>query len=343
MTQTKDVLEHPSSCDWQNATGPVAVRMSNDYLFRALLQRNNKVLKALVSSLLYLDEDSISEIVITNPLELGKTVYAKDIVLDIRALMNDNTVINLEMQVINEANWPDRSLTYLCRAFDNLEIGDDYLDVKAAVHIGLLDFTLFPDAPEFYATYRLYNEKNQRLYSDKLRLSVLDLTQIHLATEEDCRHQIDYWATLFKATTWEEIKMLAKSDINISEAASTVYQLTQEESILQVCEAREEFYRRQRTTQRLMERTQESLERTQIDLERAQGDLERTQGDLERTQGDLERTQDDLERTQSDLEQKQAELQNAQTEIEQLQSSSQKKDEEIELLRQKLQEHGIDS
>ena len=40
--------------------------------------------------------------------------------LDIRVVLNQNTLINLEMQVINEHNWPERSLSYLYREFDQL-------------------------------------------------------------------------------------------------------------------------------------------------------------------------------------------------------------------------------
>ena len=47
--------------------------------------------------------------------------------------------------------------------------------------LGLLNFTLFPEHPEFYATYQLLNVKDYSLYSDKLRLSVLDLTRIDLS------------------------------------------------------------------------------------------------------------------------------------------------------------------
>lgn len=83
------------------------------------------------------------------------------------------------------------------------------------------------------------------LYSDKLRLSVVDLTRIDLATEEDKSYHIDYWASLFKSTTWEEIKMLAQKDDVISDASNTIYQLTQDEKIRLQCEAREDYYRRQ--------------------------------------------------------------------------------------------------
>ena len=148
------------------------------------------------------------------------------------------------MQVINEHNWPERSLSYLCREFDQLSAGQSYESVKPAIQIGLLNFTLFPDHPEFYATYKLLNVKNHTIYSDKLQLSVLDLTQIHLATDEDKACHIDFWASLFKARTWEELHMLSQNNEYLKEASETVYHLTQEEKVRLQCQAREDYYRR---------------------------------------------------------------------------------------------------
>ena len=242
-----------------HATGPIRIPMTNDYLFRALLQRNNHVLKGLICSLLHLTYEQVRSVIITNPIELGRAIEEKDFVLDVKCLLNDNTIINLEMQVINEHNWSERSLSYLCRAFDNLNCGDQYSNVKTAIHIGFLDFTLFPECPEFYSTNMLLNVKNHKIYSDKFRLSVLDLTHIELATEEDKRFHIDYWASLFKATTWEEIKMLAQKDAIIEEASDTIYHLTQEEQIRQQCEARADFLYWQRRRERYIQELEEEL------------------------------------------------------------------------------------
>ena len=257
-----------------NLTGPLTIPMTNDYLFRALLQQNNKVLKGLISSLMHLPFYKIISVEITNPIELGKSINAKDFFLDVKVLLNSNTVINLEMQVINEHNWPERSLSYLCRSFDGLNKGDSYLGVKAAIQIGLLDFTLFPDYPEFYATYQLLNVKNYVKYSDKLRLHVLDLTRIDLATGEDRKYQIDYWASLFKATTWEELRMLAKKNEAIAEAVETVYKLSEEEMIRLQCEAREDYYRRQRDAEILRERQEREMQETQQQMQEAQQQLQ---------------------------------------------------------------------
>lgn len=95
--------------------------------------------------------------------------------------------------------------------------------------------------------------KNHSVYSDKFVLSMVDLTQVDLATEEDKKYQIDYWARLFKATTWEEIKMIANKNQYLYEASSTLYQLTAEDVIREQCEQRERYYNRQRGIQMVME------------------------------------------------------------------------------------------
>ena len=59
------------------------------------------------------------------------------------------------MQVVKQKFWTNRSLSYLCSIFQNLESGDDYAQIKLDYHIGILDFSPFPDYPEFYASYKV--------------------------------------------------------------------------------------------------------------------------------------------------------------------------------------------
>ena len=274
MRKSESVAATPILSDaLQGASGPVTIPMTNDYLFRALLQSNNRVLKGLICSLLHMAPKQIKSVTITNPIELGKAIDAKTLILDVKVLMNNDTTINLEMQVINEHNWPERSLTYLCRSFDSLNTGEAYLSVKPVIQISLLDFTLFPENPEFYATYRFLNEKNHMIYSDKLRISVLDLTRIDLATEEDRMYGIDHWAALFKSGTWEEIRMLAQENEDIREASGTIYQLTREEDIRQQCEAREDYYRRQRSMEIYMQKQEDTIRQQRRQLAEKDGTI----------------------------------------------------------------------
>ena len=166
-------------------------------------------------------------------------------------MLNRHTIINLEMQVVNASNWPERSLCYLARSFGELNQGDDYAAAKPAVQIGILNYTLFQEHPEFLANYYMMNIKNHHIYSDKFRLTVLDLTQKHLATQEDISYKTDVWASLFKAATWEDIKMLVRQNPELQDTATAICQLTMEEKIRMECESREEFLRREATTVKL--------------------------------------------------------------------------------------------
>ena len=183
---------------FQNATGPVTIPLTNDYLFKAMLQENKNVLKALICSLLHYSPSQVKDATITNPIILGEHVSDKMIILDVNIIFNNGSRLNLEMQVVNEHNWPERSTIYACRNLSKLNKGSKYNDVKPVYQIGFLDYTLFPDHPSFFATYKLTDVKTHHVFIDKLSIRVIDLTNISLATEEDKRYNIDKWARLFK-------------------------------------------------------------------------------------------------------------------------------------------------
>lgn len=164
------------------AHGSIPYTMTNDYMFRAVLQSNNKVLRGLVRSLLHLKEDEIISVKITNPIILEDSIEKKEFRLDINVVLNNHTLINLEMQVANQLNWNDRSLLYLCRSFDSLHRGEDYKVTLPVIHIGFLDYTLFKECPEFYATYKLMNVKTYQIYNDNFTLCVVDLSKTTDAT-----------------------------------------------------------------------------------------------------------------------------------------------------------------
>lgn len=106
--------------------------------------------------------------------------------------------------------WRNHSLSYLCSIFQNLESGDDYSQIKPVYHIGILDFSPFPQYPEFYSTNKMMNIKKHYIYNYNFTLNVLDLNHIELATNEDKTYKINYWAKLFKAKTMP-IKFLKAS------------------------------------------------------------------------------------------------------------------------------------
>lgn len=227
--------------DWHTQTGKLPVSMTNDYLFHILLQENNRMLKALIASVLHYSPDTIKSAEITNPIEHGKTLDEKTFILDVKVLLNNSSIINLEMQVVNYNDWPERSLVYLCRAFDSITRGSDYTDLRPVVQISFLNFPLFEDEQEFCSTFKLININTGKVYTDKFSMSVVYLPYIENATAADIAHHVSDWAAMFKAKTWEDLKMLAAKNPDIEDAITTTFHVTQDDLLREEMERREEY------------------------------------------------------------------------------------------------------
>ena len=67
--------------------------------------------------------EEILSVEITNPIVIGEAIQIKEFRLDIKAMLNGYQQINLEMQVVNRHDWPERSIGYLSRMYNNLQKG----------------------------------------------------------------------------------------------------------------------------------------------------------------------------------------------------------------------------
>lgn len=230
--------------------GKIRYRLTNDYMFRAVMQKSKRVLKHLICALLSISVEDVKDLTIQNPIELGKEIDSKTCILDIKVLLNNNQIINIEMQVAKQDYWKERSLTYLCRTYDNLEAGKEYNEVTPAIQICILDFDLFDEVEELLSKYYLTNENPcyRNHYTEGFAIFVLNLQQIYnprvINAEGDT--ELYQWAKLFKAESWEEIRMLAEQNEVFDECATTLAQLTEDEKIRMQLEARNDYIARQK-------------------------------------------------------------------------------------------------
>ena len=223
-------------------SGEIKYGFTNDYMFKAVMQKNKHVLEGLLYTLLSLPKGSIAQLEIVNPIVLGEAIGDKTCILDIKVVLNNNKIINIEMQVNKSDYWPERSLTYLCRTFNHLKSGNGYELIMPSIHIGILDFEADNLPKSLYSEYKLLNTKTHEIYSDKFILYVLNLKAIGDTSsnpnESPENEEIYRWAKLFKAKSWEEVKMIAAKNEYMSGAVLTLRDLTDDEKIQMQCEAR---------------------------------------------------------------------------------------------------------
>ena len=81
--------------------------------------------------------------------------YQKQGILDVLVELNDDTKINIELQVKAVRNWDKRQLFYLGKMLtEEISFGRSYDVMKRCVAISILDFNLTEDK-QYHKTYLL--------------------------------------------------------------------------------------------------------------------------------------------------------------------------------------------
>ena len=97
---------------FEQATGSPKFGLTNDYMFRIVFQENELARKGLIAAVLHMNPNSIQSVIISNPITPGSKLEDKEFVLDLKVLLNNNHLINLEMQMTDQHNWQVRALSY---------------------------------------------------------------------------------------------------------------------------------------------------------------------------------------------------------------------------------------
>ena len=180
--------------------------LTNDAMFHLVFLNNEKARMGLVSALLNISESEIQEIRVMNPMQYSDAMDAKLTVLDLRLHLNNDSYLNIEMQVKRFQEWLNRTVVYTCRQVteqSNAE-GFNYSKLEPVIHVAILDHTLFEDHKRFFAKYELKDEEGYR-YTDKIQFYVMDLKAIADADEQERKRGLVEWAEAFNAKDWEQI------------------------------------------------------------------------------------------------------------------------------------------
>ena len=117
--------------------------LKNDYIFKKIFakEENNSKLKDFLEAILNIE---IKKVVVKNP-EIPKNMLdEKLVILDIRAEINEDTIIDIEMQVANQYNISERSTIYTAKMISSdVKVGEEYKDMKKAISINILNFNYF--------------------------------------------------------------------------------------------------------------------------------------------------------------------------------------------------------
>ncbi len=160
-------------------------------------------------------------------------------ILDVRVLMNDNTEIDIEIQLAELKVWAERALFYLSKMYTNqITPGQDYTIFKKCISISILNFVLFPKELEFYSCFHIMEDTRHTIYTDKMEFHVIELPKLPERLKED-NSDILLWAKFINAERKEEFDMLATKNSYIDHAYQQLQIISQDREKRLEYEARE--------------------------------------------------------------------------------------------------------
>ncbi len=191
-----------------------------DTLFKMLFVKHQDLLKKLVAVLLEIPLASIQQFVIRNPDITPEALGEKFCRLDINMIVNGQR-IDLEVQVANEGDYPERVMYYWAREFSSaLSTGQSYSMLPRTIVISIIDFSLF-DCAEFHSFFQPLEITRHTLLSDKMGFQFFELTK--LPAEVGKKDPLLLWLSLFKADTEEELEKIKAMEVPEMEQAINAY------------------------------------------------------------------------------------------------------------------------
>ena len=181
----------------------------SDVLFKMLFARHQHLLKRLIAVLLEIPLESMTQFEITNTEMPPEEIGTKFCRLDINMAVNGNKV-NLEIQVEDEGNYPERALYHFARIYSSaLPAGKDYSLLPRVIIISIIDFSLFKDCDDVHSEFQVLEKRRHTPLTDKCALHFLELPKMPDVDQIDQNDEKDLWLALFNAETEEELQELS--------------------------------------------------------------------------------------------------------------------------------------
>lgn len=185
-----------------------------DVVFKELM-RNTEVCRHFISDVLGIPLEEIQSVRLENTFLSRRSRQEKQCILDVRILLNNNSRINVELQIRRLAYWDKRSLFYLAKMYtDGVFSGQSYDRLKKCIVVCILDFDLDP-LSDYHKVYFLRDQKG-RQYSDQFEIHIIELNK------DLTGDRMDDWIRLFRVESREELDMIQSDNVGVMKAVEEV-------------------------------------------------------------------------------------------------------------------------
>lgn len=230
--------------------------IKNDYVFKRTFayKGNEDVLLDLLEAIL---ERKILKVIVKNPEMVSEKENGKKFILDIKAELDDGTVLDIEMQTTDEKNIEERSTVYPARLIsEQLQAGEKYTKLNKAIFIGILDFEYYKRNSYRHIARLRFDEIKEDNYvnmgykdEDGIASRYIEMHYIELPKyfkkNPKIKTKLDEWLYLFSGDK-EKMEMVKRKNKKVKKAMDTLERISKDPKEKQMYEdiKTEEFLQR---------------------------------------------------------------------------------------------------
>lgn len=217
--------------------------VKRDIVFKRIFAHkgNEEFLTEFLSSLLNI---KIKNIEIMHDIHLEKDIEDDKLgIIDVRAIINDNSIINIEIQLRNEFNIIERSTFYGSKLIsDQLRKNDLYKDIKPVIVICILDYNFFPFEEYINDTVMVLNKHRKFNVNENMKYYYIELPKFR-KSNYNRESIINQWLTFIDSENSKELEEIMKKNNTIKKANDELEYLEGDEAFKRKVELREKYER----------------------------------------------------------------------------------------------------
>jgi len=163
------------------------INPKTDYAFKRIFGSNQskEILLSFLNAILYEDKEVIQDLEILNPYSPGASFTLKDTYLDVKAKLDNNTTVLIEMQVLNQYAFDKRVIYNVAKSYSNqLESGERYNLLNPVIGVTIVDFTLFDNSEKIINSFILQEKELKFVYNEEINLVFVELRKFNKKLEE---------------------------------------------------------------------------------------------------------------------------------------------------------------
>ncbi len=218
------------------------LKPKNDVVFQSIFNQNNaKITKAFVEALL--DEKITKMTINSDQILVRDTPEDKLGILDLELDINNNEKVDVEIQLIERANFTERLLFYFSRLYaSEIKRGDSYTEAKKVILIAIIDYPLelTQAISEMETVWKLCEKNHPDLVlTDSIEICILELDKVKNTYYKNKLDKKAQWMLFLDDPNSREVKEIMKKNNDIKDAVIEVHERSKDEQLRRLAELKE--------------------------------------------------------------------------------------------------------